>query len=665
LAELRLTGEQVELLGADGAQAAMPAAAELLDAGGTLTRVPFTAVEPHGTAQRLLGNAGPMAITQDWQPHEAGWDVELTARWQGSEPWSGGLRLGLELAAAGEPWWMVPGIFYGPNRLPGNQRRFPGWRAATANDELLAAAWAFRGDRAALPAAIGWTDTAMAGLCADERSPLGPVGIGFGSDADTERVWIDAPWREEPVAYVAAEKAGPAQRRLHTWQPGEAATLRFSVVVGGRDRHGYAAFVRAMDQRRRADNPLRPWITPQEAAGLTAHGLHRWHYRPADHALYECVAFDRELAGADGELGDRAAMHVAWVSGIPYAGALLRHARRVGNQAYAAGAIDVIDFIVANPAPCGTFWGEWRRDTGWCGGWNGDRDRLHARTLAEATLFLLRAVLGERRAGQAHLAWEAAVRRNLAFVAAAQRQDGNLGSYYDARSGEVLGWDGAAGLTWIAALAEGSRALDEHGWLAAAQRAGSYYRRFVDEELIYGAPEDVHLTPTSEDGYAAVMAYVALAEADAAQPAWLELARRAAEWSLTFRFSWNVPFAATTLLGAYDYRTRGGDVASPSNQHLHAYGLVCLPEMVRLARRTDDAWLLERTRDHLAWALQFVARADGDFNAYRGMVSERFHHTDWEQPQGMLLTLSHAWSVGMILGACEAVLTDYRDAFPA
>jgi L-aminopeptidase/D-esterase-like protein len=145
-----------------------------------------------------------------------------------------------------------------------------------------------------------------------------------------------------------------------------------------------------------------------------------------------------------------------------------------------------------------------------------------------------------------------------------------------------------------------------------------------------------------------VMAYVAIED-------W-ETARRAANWMLTFRYTYDVAFPARTPLGAYGFRTRGADQASPANQHLHAFGLICLPEMVALARRTGDAYYLERTRENLACFRQLVARADGDVGAYRGMTAERYYQTECFQAKGMLGTLSHAWSVGVLLYACETAL---------
>lgn len=147
--------------------------------------------------------------------------------------------------------------------------------------------------------------------------------------------------------------------------------------------------------------------------------------------------------------------------------------------------------------------GRWERAGGWTQSWTPIRGGLHARTLGEATLFLLRALEVDERA-----TWAAAARSNLDVVRDRQRADGNLGSVHDAADGRVLSWAGASGLTWIAAFCSAARLDDDGSYLAAAVRAGEYYARFVEREFIHGAPEDVDLAPTSEDGYAAVMAYV-------------------------------------------------------------------------------------------------------------------------------------------------------------
>jgi hypothetical protein len=501
---------------------------------------------------------------------------------------------------------------------------------------------------------FAWTASAGVAVCTDESSALGITGLGFGHDEGAGRAELHLrfPYAEAPLTYYGSAEARAPLSESYTWTPGEAVELAFAVYDLPAERHSYARVLREEHARLAPGAPLNPWVDVPTAADLAAEGLRRWHYAEPG-VLLETVGFDREVTGQDGRPVDRQAMHVGWVSGTPWAYALLVHGRRVDSADDVAAATRVLDFICSELSPSGTFWGVWYRGRGWTSSWSPVPHSLHSRTLGEATLFVLRALALE----PGHETWAHAARSNLDAVVARQRADGNPGSAHHALTGEVLSWDGCAGLAWVNALAE-SGALDADGrYLAAAERAGNYYAPFVRTDFLNGAPEDVDLAPTSEDGYVAVMAYLALHRRTGDQR-WLDLARRAADWMLTFRYSYNVSFPAGTLLDVYRFASRGADNASPSNQHLHAYGLICTAELAELSAATGDPHYVERARESLACFRQFIARFDGDFNAYRGMASERYYQTECFQPKGMLLTLSHAWSVGVLLLACEQALLD-------
>ncbi len=527
-------------------------------------------------------------------------------RWAGDAPVEAGIRVELELD--GEPDWLVPGVFYGENRPAACTRIYPRFAAQVDIERMESPRWSFRADRCATPAVL----SGGRGLATTERSPLGQAGVGFELRDGRPVVWLDFPYREEPLRYDGSNVPAPPDVRTYRWQPGEQVELDVREVTRA-------------DLRPREPFADPGWVTVEEAAQLAAWGLYRWHYKPDPPRLLETAAFDRDAFGAR---GDRDNMHVSWVSGAPYAYALLRHGQRVGNDDYVRAAESVLDHIAGNLTPGGTYWAQWTAERGWTTGWHPDRSRLHARTLADATLFMLRA--GGR--------WAASARSNIAVAVRTQRNDGALPAAHHVETGDAVSWEGTAGLAWVPALVQA-------GELDAARRAGAYYARF---DSWYGAPEDVDLAPTSEDGYAAVMAFVALED-------W-ENARRAADWLLTFRYSYDVHFSEQTLLGRYGFRTRGADQASPANQHLHAFGLICVPEMLRLAEATGDDYYRQTTIENLACFRQFIARKDGDFNAYRGMASERYYQTDCFQAKGMLLTLSHAWSVGVLLLGCEELL---------
>lgn len=655
----------------------VPAVLELIEADGSVVPVPVADRRdlsgPDGTAQtELSGVAGDFEATALWSAAAGGTgrrEVTLTVTFRGRASREASVRLNLQVPGAVDPWWLIPGAFYGENRPEACLRVFPRFAIGAADPEgMVASSWSMRADRAATPAVFAWAAPGVGGLAlvGTETSTLGLTSVGFTHDAVTSvaGVHLTFPSREEPVTFDGSARPRRPEVLTHTWHSGEVVTLSCAVYGLDADRHGYAPVLREVHALGCAGAPLRPWVSVGEAAELSAEGLYRWHYDPDPGVLLETVGFDRGVTGRDGLAVDRQAMHVGWVSGVPWAYALLAHGRRAGRAEYVEAASRVVDFICANLSPSGTFWGTWYRGRGWSQSWTPIRHGLHSRTLAEATLFLLRALTLGDDVRVAHPEWVRAARSNLDVVVRRQRQDGNFGSVHHASTGEVLSWEGASGLTWVAALAEAAVEDADGGYLAAAERAGEYYAAFVEREFIHGAPEDVDLAPTSEDGYAAVIAYVALHRRTGSLR-WLDLARRAADWMLTFRYTYNVAFDPHTLLGAYDFATRGADQASPSNQHLHAYGLVCTSELAELSTALGDPHYLERARETLACFRQFVARRDGDFNAYRGMVTERYYQTACFQPKGMMLTLSHAWSVGVLLLACEQALADPALLVPA
>lgn len=513
------------------------------------------------------------------------------------EPREGALRIALPLEGSPRRW-LVPGVYYDGGGLP-----------------VRSEAWSFRADRISHPAAFGWSDRELACLATEEVSELGPAGVGFAGG----ELQLTFPGRDEPVSVDGSPSGGAAFRPLVRLAAGERRAVRFRLLLAAATPHGYDALLRVLYDALSSVHPLSAELPAlDEVAALAAEGLLNWHFRPDQAVLAEAVPF---VAGAK---GGREEMHSAWLSGAPTAYALLPHAPDAANA--------VLDKVAAGLAPCGLPWGRWTPSEGWRSGWT-PPGTLHSRTAAEAVLFLARA--GRRGALHAALSW----------ACGTQRHDGALPSLIDTCSGAGLAWEGAAGLTWAAVLAEA-------GELDAARRAGDYYSRFLEEGLLWGAPEDVHCGVSSEDGYAAVMAYVALYEATA-EDRWLDLARCAAGWAFTFRFAYNLTWPQGSLLDRQGFRSRGADLASPQNQHLHAYGLIALPEMLKLWRATGDRHVLLRTRDNLACFLQSVARFDGDFGARRGMATERFYNTDCFGTKGDLLPLSHAWCLGLLLLACN------------
>ena len=192
-------------------------------------------------------------------------------------------------------------------------------------------------------------------------------------------------------------------------------------------------------------------------------------------------------------------------------------------------------------------------------------------------------------------------------------------------------------MSWIPALVAA-------GHREEAARAGAYYRGF---EHWYGAPEDVDLAPTSEDGYAALMAFVALGDVEARAPR----RRLAAHVPLLLRRR----LPETTILGRYGFRTprrRPGLAGEPAPARVRARS-ACPSSCGSPTRRATRTTASARREPRAASASSSRARTATSAR-WSGMAAERYYQTDCFAAKGMLGTLSHAWSVGVLLLGCEA-----------
>jgi hypothetical protein len=631
-----------------------------------LEDIPVHADDTTHDGRRVLRGVGAwFAAEATWRPLGlSDWSVTLALRCTADRPIEAGVVVALRLPPADDPAWLIPGLFYGTNGPVESAVRYPRFARDGDPECMESPAWSFRADRAATPAVFAWSGSFGAVLATTETGQLGLQGLGFAWTPESLELRLTFPYREEPVVYDGSPDPHRADVQLHRWLPDEEVALSYRAAVLDGDRWAWRSVHRDLD-RWLSSGPRRVAASDlEEVTLLAADGLVRWHDRPRLRVLLETIDFDRGDAGdqTEGERqrpGDRQAMHVGWLSGTPPACALVLHGLRTGDARALEAGRRILDHIAASLAPCGTFWGQWSADRGWSKGWTPGPDEVHARTLGEATLFMIRAAVAAGRAGMDVTGWRSAIGSNCSFVRRIQRPDGALPASWNARTGEPGSWAGTACLAWIPALIEAASLLGDPGFLEVAGNAGAFYAPAIERGELAGAPEDTALAPTSEDGYIAVMASVALLEAapgDQERDTWLALARRAADWTLSFRYAYDVALPPDSTLGRRGFRTRGADQASPANEHLHGYGLVCLPEMVRLARLTGDDFYLDRTRDNLACFLDGIVRFDGDLGGRRGMVPERWFQTAYGGPKGEIGPLSHAWCLGLLLFACESVI---------
>ena len=176
----------------------------------------------------------------------------------GAAPVEASVRISLTLPATDEPQWLVPGVFYGENRPESCTRIFPRFTPGHSDVARMESdAWSFRADRCATPAVFA----RGGGLITSETSALGQAGVGFAYRDGRPSVWLDFPYREEPLRYDGSDDPAPADVTTYPWSPGERARVDVRVVDGDWRtalRPSAGAVVDAA------------WVSVEEAAALAA-----------------------------------------------------------------------------------------------------------------------------------------------------------------------------------------------------------------------------------------------------------------------------------------------------------------------------------------------------------------------------------------------------------
>lgn len=548
------------------------------------------------------------------------------------------VALAVDLALPGEadPRWLVPGFFYLDNRPPGSRRLYPAYSEIERDHRrLISSSWAFRSDRAATPLVACWTYGAFAWLAPDPifgRSEDMPEGVGMaglhlGSEDGQPAVGADFPYRETPAkfSFCHEDRTDPeetfADLPLQTVLP-----VRFRFGIGAPDLHAYAPVMKYL-HREFTPKPDPAAQPPLEIAERDAHvGLLRWHYDSRHKAIFESAAFDRHF-GQKGAYTERPFMHAGWLGGILSAYTLLWAGRESGHEESIKAGTAVIDKFAQDRAPCGTIFPVWAEEKGWACSFGPEDGLAHSRTVGEGILFLLRAIALELRSGQSHPQWATAALSSLTYAMGSQREDGCFPAYFDLTTGRPVDYHGCAGLSWVAALAIGASLLDHSYFREVALRGGEYYSRFVLNGFLYGSIEDQPCTPTSDDCFIALIAYMALYEVDR-DDRWLDLARKSADLALTWRFSYNVMFDPGTILDLYRFQTRGGDISSLACPVTGCGGLLAHQELIKLSRYLGDSFYRERAEEARRFAAQLVVTEEGMLNGRLGMVAAQIFHTD-------------------------------------
>ncbi len=562
----------------------------------------------------------------------------------------------LELTGEAEPRWMIPGLFYRDNKPEGCTRAYPTFHEFTRDPrQFISSHWSFRADRAATPLVCAWTYGCFAffytaecfGVTPDHPEGAGMASLVLAQEDGSPRLGAEFPYRESPVKYSFCQDDGAEAEETFLHLPKRVPLLvNFVVGFGVPDLHAYDKVLRAIYTKSGRFHQIRGRTSSEEAERNAHMGLLRWHYDQKNSVVYESSAFDKHF-GKRGTHFDKTHMHAGGVGGALPAFVLLWGGREADHDVSIEAGVSIFNKLTSALSPAGTIFPVWTEEFGWSCSYGPEEGTAHSRTLAEAILFIIRAVRLELKHNQARGNWLEAAASTLTYAMAAQRPDGAFPSYFDLTTGRPTSYEGFAGAAWIAALVAGSTLLYQPHFRESATLAANYYMKMLQEEFLFGSVEEEPYVPTADDAHWAVISYLMLYEFDR-DAKWLAMAKKAADLALTWRFTYNVTFSKYTMAGMMGMKTRGGCVSSVASPVTNASGLICYGEMLKLAALTGDKHYKDRADDTRLFATQLIAREDGDLNGRIGMTAGHVCHTDWTQPKGHVMSLSQSYACALV-----------------
>ncbi len=630
-------------------------------------------------SQIIWSGTSPTTVqlnTQSWL--EAHWSVPA------GEPFVTTCRLVLPETI--KPFWCIPGVFWGDNQQDATGQYYPRFRAGlTAQRRFESSFWEFHVWRMTQPLVAMHDGSAWWILEVSPQTEGLCASVGFEFENDRAVLLASLPASERPYRNAGHDYTMPVI--------GLSTSDRLRNIVWSvralRLEGGCRSILDFLQTNYHSQGDLAFELPEADYAKATRNALMNWHYHPKDRYFRYTVAFDRvgqQIAEAMGASLDRHEMALGWVSGWVVFEALIEYAAK-RDDAQVLRAVEGVWKNLTDSgliSPSGYWWTRFapsrgrmpgifdsKSADGFDGNWMSDPNHLHMRTLGDA---VWRAARSLRRHGKT-LSFSSALQDQLVAQAgqAAELARGGwpLPLSVDARTGEPAGLRGTAAMIWISVWAELS-AMGQWSDTALIAQGLDHYRADVESGQLFGAPEDVGQCVTSEDIYVAVNAYLDGYRVTR-RPEDLETAVQAARWLYIWRKSFNHSLDPRTIVGVYRLKSRGGDLASFKNNHVHHYGLDVDESLLELATLTGDRRWSDLADDHWKFAAQLTPMVDGHFNAYEGMVTEQFYFIDWSalgnsvrlceederrsnydvgphyRNHGNLAGFSHAWCTAFVL----------------
>ncbi|MFS4455207.1 hypothetical protein [Maribacter sp. 2304DJ31-5] len=556
--------------------------------------------------------------------------------------------------------FLLPGFWYKRNlRSPENAPSFK-----------TAHLWSFREDRMSAPLAVvhdptskGWVRLERMDVLAQEgvpdatggkikvRTDIGSLGIGKMGD---DQVQLNAgfPFEEVPKSYQSKLKLNPTWKAFYPIKKGETLTVRWKVSQGM--ANDFTALV------------AQTWETAFDK------------YRPAPVAnkkkdpeikeilsnyFYESYAETKDLKGFSGLWFNTSTCETTGVLSIGFCGKifanaynLLEYGHQLNNPEHIALARKILDSYYENGfTKTGLI-----RELVY--GSNAE-DVYTLRKQSEGLKNLLFLLDFDKRQGIRHPQLETGIVSLMHQIAQMQEADGGLPRKFDM---DYKAIDNSKGSTQsiITPMVMASRYFKEPKFLEVAINAGRYAKEnIIDKADYFSSTLDANCEDKEAAAIAAVSFYhLALASKGEQYDRYVELAKKAAYFGLSWYYLYDVPFAEGSLLKEVDLKTRGWGNVSTENNHIDVWAFDFPHVLQWLSQMTGEERFAQMSEVITSSIKDQMLPYEGHMVGVgkKGYMPEIIQHTVWDYGANGKGYLNSHMSVGWTVASIWEVLTPGR-----
>ena len=277
----------------------------------------------------------------------------------------------------------------------------------------------------------------------------------------------------------------------------------------------------------------------------------------------------------------------------------------------------------------------------------------------------------ERQRGRKHPEWEARIKAMFDEILKLQKADGSFPRKFRDDLSLV---DSTGGSTPSATLplVMGYKYFKDKRYLEAAKRSVDYVEKeIVSKSDYFSSTLDANCEDKEASLYATTAAYyLSLVCKGEERKHYLEVARKAAYFALSWYYVWDVPFAPGQMLGDIGLKTRGWGNVSVENNHIDVFVFDFADVLQGLARESGEtrfADFAEVICTSMRQLLPFEGHLCGI--AKKGYYPEVVQHTWWDYGKNGKGYYNNIFAPGWVVaslwellspGRAEAFLTSDR-----